>query len=70
MNHLVVDGVYENGVLKLDRPLPLPDHERVQITVHTAVSHVRATAGLIPCADAELIERIAQGPEFSILESL
>ena len=69
MNSLVVDGTYENGMLKLDRPLPLKEHERVQITVHTTVSHVRATAGLIPCADAELIERIAEGPEFSILES-
>ena len=69
MNSLVVDGVYENGVLKLDGPLPLGERERVQITIHTAVSHVRATAGLIPCADAELIERIAEGPEYSILES-
>lgn len=69
MNSLVVDGVYENGVLKLDEPLPLGERERVQITIHTAVSHVRATAGLIPCADAELIERIAEGPEYSILES-
>ena len=36
---MVVDATYENGVLKPDRPLPLAEHEKVQVTVHT-VSNV------------------------------
>ncbi len=36
----VVDAIYEDGVLKPDRPLPLKDHERVQVTVEgTAPTH-------------------------------
>jgi len=69
MTPLVVEATYENGVLKLDKPLPLKEHERVSVTVHTAVSRVRATAGLIPCSDPELIERVALDPEFGIEES-
>jgi predicted DNA-binding antitoxin AbrB/MazE fold protein len=66
---LTVEAIYENGVLKPTQPLPLQEHEKVQITIHTAVSRVRATAGLIPCQDAKLIERIAEDEEFSLLEA-
>ena len=62
MTPLIVVATYENGVLKPDRPLPLAEHEKVQVTIHTAVSRVRATAGLIPCRDAQLIERVALDP--------
>lgn len=34
MSH-VVDATYENGVLKLERPLPLKDREKVRVTVET-----------------------------------
>jgi predicted DNA-binding antitoxin AbrB/MazE fold protein len=30
---LVVEAIYENGVLKPSRPLPLQEHEQVQLTV-------------------------------------
>jgi predicted DNA-binding antitoxin AbrB/MazE fold protein len=30
---LEVEATYEGGVLKLDMPLPLEDHERVTVTV-------------------------------------
>jgi predicted DNA-binding antitoxin AbrB/MazE fold protein len=33
---LTVEAVYENGVLKPDRPLPLREQERVQVTVQRA----------------------------------
>ena len=62
MTALVVEATYENGTLKLAQPLPLKEHEKVQITIHTAVSRVRATAGLIACRDPQLIERIALDP--------
>jgi predicted DNA-binding antitoxin AbrB/MazE fold protein len=44
---LTVEAVYENGVLKPLQALPLQDHERVQITVKSAGSRVRQTAGLM-----------------------
>jgi len=66
---MVVEATYENGVLKPDRPLPLAEHEKVQITVHTAVSRVRATAGLLGWkGDAETVERIALDSEFGVEE--
>ena len=66
---IVVEATYENGVLKPAQPLPLSEHEKVQITVHTAVSRVRATAGLLGWkGDAETVERIALDPEFGIEE--
>ena len=66
---IVVQATYEDGVLKPAQPLPLAEHEKVQITVHTAVSRVRATAGLLGWkGDAETVERVALDPEFGIEE--
>jgi hypothetical protein len=31
-----VEATYENGVLKPAQPLPLKEHEKVQLTVHPA----------------------------------
>ena len=42
MNPLVIEATYQNGVLKLDRPLPLNDNERVRITVESATSWASA----------------------------
>jgi predicted DNA-binding antitoxin AbrB/MazE fold protein len=44
---ITIEGIYEDGVLKPAQPLPLREHVRVQITVKTAASRVRQTAGLI-----------------------
>jgi predicted DNA-binding antitoxin AbrB/MazE fold protein len=66
---IVVEAVYENGVLKPAQPLPLEEHEKVQITVHTAVSRVRATFGLLGWSgDAETVRRVVMDPEFGIEE--
>ena len=66
---MVVEATYEDGVLKPERPLPLGEHEKVQITVHTAVNRVRATAGLLGWKeDAETVERIALAPKLGIEE--
>ncbi len=62
MTPLVIEATYENGVLKPAQSLPLEEHQRVQITINTQRSRVRATAGLIPCSDAKLIEHIALDP--------
>lgn len=65
-----VEATYENGVLKLTEPLPLKEHEKVQVTIKTAVERVQATAGLVGwTGDAETTERIALDPEFGIEEA-
>jgi predicted DNA-binding antitoxin AbrB/MazE fold protein len=38
---LTVEAVYENGVLKPAQPLPLKEHERVQVTVQVKQSVAR-----------------------------
>ena len=30
---ITVEAIYENGVLKLEKPLPLKEHEKVTVTV-------------------------------------
>jgi predicted DNA-binding antitoxin AbrB/MazE fold protein len=35
-----VDAVYENGVLKPARPLPLKEHEKVSVTVEPAATPI------------------------------
>ena len=59
---LTVEAIYENGVLKPVHPLPLKEQEKVQVTIEPAISRAQATAGLIPCRDPELIERVALEP--------
>jgi predicted DNA-binding antitoxin AbrB/MazE fold protein len=44
---IIVEAVYEDGVLKPVHPLPFQEHEKVRITIKPAVSHVRRSAGLI-----------------------
>jgi predicted DNA-binding antitoxin AbrB/MazE fold protein len=67
---ITVEAIYENGVLKPVKPLPLNEHEQVEVTVRPKVSVARQTAGMIPwTGDAETLERIACDPEFGILES-
>lgn len=56
---ITVEATYENGVLKLDRPLPLSEHEKVRVTVESAAGLARRTAGLIGWkGDVETFERI------------
>ncbi len=67
---LTIKAVYENGVLKLEEPLPLKEHEQVTVTIRSDVNLARQTAGMVPWSgDVETLERLARGPEFGILES-
>ena len=67
---LEIDAVYENGGLKLEHPLPLREHERVRITVHTEISAVRRSAGIMGwTGDPNILERLALDPEFGIEET-
>jgi predicted DNA-binding antitoxin AbrB/MazE fold protein len=67
---LIVEAVYENGVLKPDRPLPFKEHDRVQITVQSKKSVARESAGMLRWhGDWETLRRIAEDDEFGIMES-
>ncbi len=64
---MTVDATYENGMLRLERPLPLKEHEKVRITVQPCRSLARQTAGIIGWSgDAESFSRVlteAEEPE-------
>jgi predicted DNA-binding antitoxin AbrB/MazE fold protein len=44
---LTIDAIYENGVLKPIQPLPLKEHEIVQITLHQRVSKLADAYGIM-----------------------
>ena len=80
MQSILVQAIYENGVLKPDRPLPLAEHERVQVSIQTvtgqrppgnaSLSRAKATSGMLGwTGDAATVERLALDPEFGIEES-
>jgi predicted DNA-binding antitoxin AbrB/MazE fold protein len=67
---ITVEAVYENGVLKPVRPLPLRDHEKVSVTVEPQLGWAEQTAGMIKwTGDSETLERAAIDPEFDPQES-
>ena len=67
---LTVEAIYENGVLKPARPLPLKEHEKVQLTVCRETSVAEQTYGLIGwTGDAATLERLALEPELDPQES-
>jgi predicted DNA-binding antitoxin AbrB/MazE fold protein len=70
---ITIDAIYEDGVLKPAAPLPLPDQARVRVTLETtedALARVRQSAGLIGwTGDPEVLRRIAEDPDFGVLES-
>jgi predicted DNA-binding antitoxin AbrB/MazE fold protein len=44
---ITVQATYENGVLKPAQPLPLKEHEQVQVTITPKASWVQATYGIL-----------------------
>ena len=61
---ITLEAIYENGVLKLERPLPLAEHERVRITVQQGPSLAEQTAGMMGWkGDVETFERILREAE-------
>lgn len=67
---ITVEATYENGVLKLSQPLPLQEQEKVRVTVETGKSPLLEAYGIMGWkGDAETLRRIAEDPEFGILES-
>ena len=78
---ITVEATYENGVLKPVWPLPLMEHEKVQVIVQAVREHardasddaeriVRRAYGLLGwMGDVETLRRLAQDPEFDPQES-
>jgi predicted DNA-binding antitoxin AbrB/MazE fold protein len=65
-----VEAVYENGVLKLENPLPFQEHGLLVVTVKPKTSRVEASYGLIGwTGDRETLRKIAEDDEFGVLES-
>ena len=67
---LEVEATYENGVLKLDEPLPFKEQERIVISVKSKTSRVDASYGLIGwTGDPDVLRQIAEDDEAGVLES-
>lgn len=67
---LTTEAVYSHGVLPLDRPLPLPDEERVVAEIRPAVDRVAETYRLRGwTGDAKTVQRVALDPEFGVVEA-
>jgi predicted DNA-binding antitoxin AbrB/MazE fold protein len=45
---LEIEATFEDGVLKLDKPLPRGERERVTVIVKPRDGHIHRSAGLIP----------------------
>jgi len=59
-----VDAIYENGVLRPLRALPLKEQEKVQVTIQSPRSWVDETYGLLHWkGSGEDAERFATDPE-------
>ena len=67
---ITVEATYEDGVLRLPQPLPLDNHAKVQVTIHTQTSKAEQTAGLLRwTGDPADLRRLAEDDEFGVLES-
>jgi predicted DNA-binding antitoxin AbrB/MazE fold protein len=67
---LTIEAIYENGVLKPSRPLPLKEHETVRITIEPLRSWAECTSGLLQwTGDPKVLRMIAEDDEFGIREA-
>ena len=55
MSH-VVQATYENGVLKLEKPLPLKDQEQVRVTVETLAHGDHSVLDIQPISLGEVLK--------------
>ncbi|MGH7171576.1 MAG: antitoxin family protein, partial [Gemmataceae bacterium] len=44
---LTIEAIYENGVLKPTQPLPLKEHDRVQLTIETPPLDILQAQGIL-----------------------
>jgi predicted DNA-binding antitoxin AbrB/MazE fold protein len=64
-----IEAVYENGVLKPAQPLPLKEHETVQVTIAVPTSPLLAAYGIMGFkGTAEEADYFALSPDLDPLE--
>lgn len=62
---ITVEATYENGVLKPLHPLPLKEHEKVRVSVHSEPSPLLEAYGIMGFkGTAEEADYFALAPEF------
>jgi predicted DNA-binding antitoxin AbrB/MazE fold protein len=67
---ITTEATYEGGVLKPLQPLPLKEHETVQLTIHSPRSKAEETAGLLRwTGDASVLRAIAEDDDYGIVGS-
>jgi predicted DNA-binding antitoxin AbrB/MazE fold protein len=67
---LDIEAIYDNGVLKLPRELPLENGLTVRITIHPPGRGVKRGAGRIGwTGDPDVLRQIALDPEYGVEES-
>jgi predicted DNA-binding antitoxin AbrB/MazE fold protein len=67
---LSILATYENGVLKPEQPLPLPEHTQVRVTIEPTKNWVDATAGMLGWqGTTEELQFFALDPELDAEES-
>jgi len=65
-----VEAIYEGGVLKPERPLPLEEHQRVTVVINETAGIARSTYGIIGWqGDVDDLRKLALDPEFGAAES-
>ena len=66
---ITIHATYEDGVLKPAQPLPLREHEQVQVTIHKPTRMADQTYGMIGWSgDADTFERLLKESEVDSLE--
>lgn len=61
---ITIEATYENGVLRVARPLPLNEREKVRVTVHTQTSGLLQAYGICGWkGSVEDADRFATDPE-------
>ena len=67
---LEVEATYQNGILKLDSPLPFPENQRLKVIVQDTPGRARQSYGLMGWqGDPKILEQVALDPDFGIQES-
>jgi predicted DNA-binding antitoxin AbrB/MazE fold protein len=63
------EATYEGGVLKPTTPLPLAEHQVVQVTIHSSTNWVHETRGIVEWkGDFEELRRLALAPGWDLEE--
>jgi predicted DNA-binding antitoxin AbrB/MazE fold protein len=58
MSH-VVEAIYENGVLKLEQPLPLKDQQRARVTVQSLAPEGHSVLDIRPVSLGKVLSPLS-----------